>query len=1030
MRLVNHHYDMNKVNLAFFLGGVLLFGTWIWAIYDDYAKPYKDYQRTFYEVYTTQLKLEKSEVWGEDQQRQLNELRGELRELRARLQRRGSTVDRLTGEIRRLEQVTLEQADKRVKLINSRLEPVEFRYTKAKARAESHEHAEVPNSLRRRYRELKRQYDRAVRRRGVLQDRVAMKKQEKEEALAARRELEKKIGELTRQRDVLESTIQRVSDRPINRVLDAPLINFIRPRVEVKQFQVSGVYLDYNFDRIPRRDYCMSCHMGIDKPSFRLNEDGEFRNENTREAFRQLFPDEESRARYRRIFQAHPRFDLIGPTSARYPFSEYGCTGCHLGDGRALEFTRAAHTPDDEAERKRWEKRYGWHPREYWEEPMLKSAFYEAGFRRFYPRGTHVDIPDAPKLNRGRNLWRQYGCNGCHALEGMNYQRKIGFSLEHVGAKLEPAWVRRWVEKPTDFDTTTRMPQVFHRSNLDEPGDRARSTVVIDAITTYLFEQSRPVELMDPPSERGDLARGRRLTRELGCFGCHSMVEEGITYNDQAPDLSSVGSKVDRRWLFTWLRDPASIWPETHMPSMKLTRDEAHDVTDYLMSRTAEDWSAEAFPTQLGGDTPLVDHRLDSMALRFLGMTRGPLESARELESIKENASGSGEAARRRAVKLYVGQQAVDYFGCASCHAIPGHEGPNRIGAELTEEATKSLHKFAFNNVHIPHTRQDFIMTKLKQPGIYDRGLTKGYLEKLRMPKFNLTREEREAITTHVMSQRADDRTDPSKRFDVSPAQKFAYEGRKLVDAYNCQGCHTLDEESPLTDYLRDYYRQRLEAGASFRLGNNTSPSPRQLAQAHVPPSLTNVGLRLNEDWLFEFLKEPVGPGGRDRIRTWQHVRMPNFQFTDEEASTLSQGLVYEGWGRLPPRVSAEARRTTPESVRVGEAIFNRVCANCHVAGGPRTVHTPQMTPNLAYVGDKFHHQGFLRWIERPSEAFVPPSSTLYRHQGMIPGTTRARRPRCGPCGTTCSACLGNGAGKVQRSSRCCVPRLDTPPSV
>ncbi len=988
MRLVNHHYDMNRVNLAFFLAGMLLLGTWIWAIYDDYAKPYKEYQRSFYDVYTAQLKLEKSDVWGEDDEQQLNELRGRLSELRGRLERRGGEVDQLRRELDRLRSVTLQKADKRVKLINGRLEPVEFRYTKAKARAESHEGEEVPESLLRQYRQLKKEYDRAVERRGTIQDEIAMKERTLQEKLAEKQETQREIRELTRRRDVLENTIKRVSDRAINRILDAPLINFIRPRIEVKQFQVSGIYQDYNFDRVPRRDFCMSCHMGINKPAFKLDEEGNFESGNTREAFRETFPDEQRRERLKRVFQAHPRFDLIGPTSAKYPFSEYGCTGCHMGDGRALEFTRAAHTPDDEEERERWKKQYDWHPREYWEEPMLKSPFYEAGFRQFYPRGTHVDIPDAPKLNRGRTLWRQYGCNGCHAVEGMNDQRKIGFSLESVAAKLDRDWVRRWIEKPTDFDTTTRMPQVFHRSNLDEPADRARSTVVIDAIATYLFEQSRSVDLMDPPEASGNVARGRRLTREVGCFGCHSMVEEGIAYNDQAPDLSSVGTKVNRRWLYTWLRDPESIWSETHMPSMKLSAQEANDITAYLMTRTADDWSAENFPTQLAGDASLeavVDRRLDSMALKFLGMTRGPLESRNELEAIRAAAADSPGRTPRKAVKLYVGEQAVDYFGCASCHAIPGHEGANRIGAELTGEATKSLHKFAFNNVHIPHTRQDFIMNKLEQPGVYDRGLAKSYLEKLRMPKFNLTRGEREAITTHVMSQRDDNRIDPSKQFDVSPAQKFAYEGRRLVEAYNCQGCHTLDEESPLTDYLRDYYRQRVEAGDSLRLGDETDPSARALAQAHVPPSLTNVGLRLREDWMFEFLKEPDGPGGRDKIRTWQHVRMPNFQLTDQEASTISQGLALEGWDGMPPKTSPEARRTTPESVRVGRAIFERVCANCHVAGGPQIVHTPQMTPNLGYVGSKFHHEGFLRWIERPSEDFVPSGATLYRHQGMIP---------------------------------------------
>jgi len=329
---------------------------------------------------------------------------------------------------------------------------------------------------------------------------------------------------------------------------------------------------------------------------------------------------------------------------------------------------------------------------------MLKSQFYEAGFKQFYPYGTKVDIPNAKRLNEGRDLWRQQGCNNCHAVEGMNYQRKVGFSLEHVASKLDKDWIRRWVEMPTDFDTTTRMPQVFHRSNISSPYYRELSTTVIESISTYLMEQSEPISLVDPPPNPGDPQEGERLVKEVGCTGCHSMVEEGITANMQAPDLSNVGEKVNRKWLYTWLRNPERIWPETHMPSMKLTEQEANDITAYLMDQKAEDWNADAFPTELNGDTPLstvVDARLDQVAKKFLGRTRGPAEVKNRLSEIKSQA-GNSAPDREKAVKLYVGEQAVEHFGCASCHAIPGHEGKNRIGAELTGWANKSTHKLAW----------------------------------------------------------------------------------------------------------------------------------------------------------------------------------------------------------------------------------------------------------------------------------------------------------------------------------------------
>ncbi len=421
------------------------------------------------------------------------------------------------------------------------------------------------------------------------------------------------------------------------------------------------------------------------------------------------------------------------------------------------------------------------------------------------------------------------------------------------------------------------------------------------------------------------------------------------------------------------------------MPSMKLSREEANDITAYLMNQKTDDWEADNFPTKLKGDTPLeqvVDQRLENTARQFLARTRGPSETQRELDRIKDRQENS-----EKALKLYVGNQAVDHFGCASCHAIPGYEGKNRIGANLTGWANKSTHKLAYNFIDIPHTRQDYLETKLENTGIFDRGLDKSYLEKYRMPKFNLTDEERKKIVTHVMSLKKSDRIAPEQQFQPSSSELIAYEGRKLVNEYNCQGCHTLDEQSSMTEYLRNYYQKKKEQGADLKLGDNDNPSVRSLVQAHVPPTLTNTGNKLNQDWLFNFLKNPMGPNGRDRIRTWQHVRMPNFQFLDEEISKITQGLGHEGWNKSPPIVSDESRKTNPESRRVGRVLFQQICANCHIAEGNETFHTPQMTPNLGYVGQKFHYKGFLDWIEKPAKRFVPEGVNVYRHQGMIPYT-------------------------------------------
>jgi len=346
MRLVNHHYDMNKMNIAFLLGGLLLLGTWIWAVYDDYSKAYKKYQRKYFDVYAKQLRLEKQQEWSSSKQQELQQKQQELQQLKSQLESRGGELDQLKQKLKRLQVVRYNNLDKKVKSINSTFTPVSYRYSQAVAKAEGNPDYQVPEPLKQRFKELKSRYEQAVSAREKLRGKIDRIEQQIATKRSRISEIESEIQTMRRQVSVIETTLNRVKDSPLNQFLDAPFMNFIQPRVDIRQYQVSGLYLDYNFDRVPRRDFCKSCHMGIDNPAFKLNDDGQFQQETTRQAFAEVFPDEDQRQRMREVFKAHPRFNLIGPSNARYPFSEYGCTGCHMGDGRALEFTRAAHKPD------------------------------------------------------------------------------------------------------------------------------------------------------------------------------------------------------------------------------------------------------------------------------------------------------------------------------------------------------------------------------------------------------------------------------------------------------------------------------------------------------------------------------------------------------------------------------------------------------------------------------------------------------------------------------------------------------------
>ena len=45
----------------------------------------------------------------------------------------------------------------------------------------------------------------------------------------------------------------------------------------------------------------------------------------------------------------------------------------------------------------------------------------------------------------------------------------------------------------------------------------------------------------------------------------------------QGPNLVGLGSKTDAEWVYNWIKDPTAYWPETQMPNLRLTDQEAKE---------------------------------------------------------------------------------------------------------------------------------------------------------------------------------------------------------------------------------------------------------------------------------------------------------------------------------------------------------------------------------------------------------------------------------------------------------------------
>src|SRR5205807_930196 len=252
-----------------------------------------------------------------------------------------------------------------------------------------------------------------------------------------------------------------------------------------------------------------------------------------------------------------------------------------------------------------------------------------------------------------------------------------------------------------------------------------------------------------------------QLVGRVGCIGWHGSTEQlkdektgqfRLAKRDDFPlernygfNLVGVGTKTNPAWIYNWVKNPKNYYAEAPMPSLRLTDQEAADVTAYLV--TLQKPGFLDMPVR----TP-DPHAVHDLAKGYLinTLTDRDAEAKLKLMSMHEQL-------------VYLGQRSIEKYGCYSCHNIKGFEGLKPIGTELTIEGSKALHLFDFgfmneqhitnedgNLDHVIHTTPSWIYNKVRNPRVYDDGRTKIYNDKLKMPNFHLSQEEARLVTIVV----------------------------------------------------------------------------------------------------------------------------------------------------------------------------------------------------------------------------------------------------------------------------------------
>jgi len=897
-------YNIPLLNMVFALVSVALLLSIVLMFADDYIREWRQYQREFRSIEIENANIELSAKISELDSTQLIAIETKISDAELLVVEREEEIASAQDNLNSLEDDWY-MIDQKYRFAKSEYDAKKYSYE-----------VRLKENLIPEAEQLKIEMDNYNSIMFNSRNEIELNELEKEKANSVLSKLNIELSDSKNELDKLNSDITKIElflsevgpSFANDYFRNMPMLDFINPSEKVIQVVVADLHEDLNFLTVPRVDRCQTCHLAIDKPGF---EDAE------------------------QPYTTHPNLSIYVDRRSPHPLSDFGCTTCHGGLGRSVTFKDTYHTPSSEEQKEEWIEKYNWVEPHYWDYPMYRANLIEASCFKCHKQ--QAEVVGAEVLNAGVDLIKRLGCFGCHKIEGFTELRKVGPNLSKISSKVSKEWTYKWVKNPKHFQSKTRMPRFFDLLNSSTPEDMSSNDVQARAIVDYIFANSQKDSYRRVP-RRGNVNRGEALIENLGCLGCHKL---GDTYktNDKilsrrefGPNLNGLGSKLNNGWLFHWLKNPQQYFPETVMPQLRLSDQEAADISSYLLSINNEEFDNISLPIE-------NEETLNELTFEYLKRNMIRSEADAKLNSM--NSIEKSE---------FVGEKLIGRYGCFGCHIIPGFENAQQIGTDLTEEGSKIIARFDFGFIDIEHTKEEWIFNKVKTPRIFDNGKMKQFDEKLKMPNFGLSNEKTNAVLTAIMGFTKENVASTKMR-NLDSHEIKVHEGLRLIQERNCRGCHVIENEG----------------GAIIPVINTVmmkSGFTEEEAVSFSPPNLHGEGEKVQPDWLFRFVKDP------SEIRPWLKVRMPTFNLSNEDALTIEQFFTHASRQDFPYRYT-EKTKLSGKILRDAQMLVSDdyfACFSCHQQGaekpeGPVT----DWAPDLALAGDRLRPEWIPKWIRNPN---------------------------------------------------------------
>jgi mono/diheme cytochrome c family protein len=524
--------------------------------------------------------------------------------------------------------------------------------------------------------------------------------------------------------------------------------------------------------------------------------------------------------------------------------------------------------------------------------------------------------------------------------------------------------------------------------------------------THFIQASCGSCHLSDLP-QTPQLSRGRQVLAKLNCQGCHKLpgIETPVM---RGPDLSSIGTKVSREWIYKWLKEPRTVTDkdgnvtvtgyetvdEPRMPKFRLTEAELVGLTAYLSAQKA---------------MPLPAYKI----------------SAAVVASWSKNPEFVSQ-----------GELRFRQMFCSTCHSLAvTRAGETKlIGGDIGPELTKVGSK----------VNPDWLIAWLRDP--------ESYLPHTRMPRYGWSDEDLYKVTQYITTKLVDsDLLSSVPKLDP-PTEEQMQLGKRLFLEKGCASCHAIAGLNPQKDFgpdlsalggknaselefgaakiphnLVSYIQAKLQDPVSVNpaarmpqynwnqadldavttalLSMKGPPATSALQNLVVPrkeavfhatgsfaavyerykcytchkfngyggdlaPELTYEGSRAQRQWLIEFLKSP------QTLRPTLVLRMPQFNMSDKDASTLADYISMVLQNPAVNPATTDAKQFTPAMAALGKQLYEvkYQCQACHTIGSSGGY----VGPNLNNAGSWLTPAWIEAWLRNP-QALVPDTIEPHR---------------------------------------------------